>query len=65
VSLDYREDELLLAINDNGKGFAPEKQHEGSGLLNMQTRAAMIGGSMHVESNNKGTTIYLQLPIHE
>lgn len=55
---------LTLAIRDDGLGFDTSKvteiyEQRGSfGLLNMQERAAVIGGSLHIESQpGQGTTV--------
>ncbi len=67
-----------MIVEDNGVGFDPEipgdapgEQPDGSsqavlhlGLLGMQERAALVGGSVQIESApGSGTTIYVQIPF--
>ena len=57
------EDELVITIEDNGKGF---KQHssKGIGLQNMQARAASLNGTLEVSSQpGQGTQIMLRIPM--
>jgi len=67
ISLNFTTDELILQVTDNGcgirKGMATEA---GIGLGNMQKRAAMLHGSCMVKSEEgDGTTIQIQIPLHE
>lgn len=41
---------LLLALVDNGRGFDPQMQTEGLGLLGMRERVRAVGGSVTIES---------------
>ena len=55
---------LIVEINDNGKGFVEEEaRKKGSfGLLGMRERAGVIGGIIEIESKlQKGTTVRLIL----
>lgn len=71
VHLRHQDNDLLLEVNDNGVGFNPEKEMAGSklslsgnGLLNMQKRAAELGGVLKIDSETgKGSTIRLRFPI--
>lgn len=67
ISLIYRQDELQIEINDNGKGFNSElaatTRSSGMGLQNILKRATLIGGKARIESAaNKGTTITIITP---
>lgn len=59
--------QLKIVILDHGKGFDLahlDKTRQGLGLLNMQERAEMIGGSFHIDSQiNEGTKIVLMIPM--
>lgn len=51
VSLDYFEHLFNLTIQDNGKGFSADEQHNsGSGLRNIVNRAALIGATAVIDS---------------
>lgn len=59
ASLRVANDEILLSIIDNGKGFDPSLASKKTlGLLGMKERAAMLGGKMEIISEpGKGTTV--------
>jgi len=66
VRFSYLPVTLQVTITDNGKGFDPEeaaKNNPGLGLLNIQTRAALTGGSSTIGSAlNQGTIISINIP---
>jgi len=61
-----REQELVVEIEDNGKGF-PDGKHlpEQDGLDNIQARMAKIGGRSEYESgpDGRGTRVRMRMPI--
>ena len=64
VALAVNKKELVLSIRDNGQGFSGNGRPSGNGLLNMQDRAAAMGGHLSVESRNgEGTAILLRSKI--
>ncbi len=69
VSLEPRDDSVVLIIEDNGVGFEPDKQisfERGMGLVGMRERAALIRGKLEIESTKgAGTTIYVSVPVSE
>lgn len=65
VIFERRADQLLLIIEDDGKGFDPEetKSSEQLGLFGMQERAEMLHGTLTVESiPHRGTTLVVEVP---
>jgi signal transduction histidine kinase len=52
ISLEYHHDLLNLSLEDDGLGFSPGllNTKSGSGLRNMENRAALIGGKATIES---------------
>ncbi len=59
---------IELVIQDNGQGFDPAEKASlngrGLGLSSMQERAALSGGSLHIESAvGKGTTLWVTWPV--
>ena len=68
ASLSFGPDQMELTFNDNGVGFdcteLPGPTEEGGfGLVSMSERAAMLGGSLEVQSGRgEGATVCLRLP---
>jgi signal transduction histidine kinase len=62
----YEQDEnLVLVVEDDGKGFHESEIAKSLGILGMKERAAACGGSVQVSSNSgKGTKITVRVPIH-
>ncbi len=70
VLLEKRNEEILLIIEDNGKGFNPSliktdaESGSGFGLSGMRERASLISGTFEIESSRKnGTSIFVSVPI--
>lgn len=70
VLLDCTND-LTIRVRDNGIGFAfPDGEHRspnqyGLGLYNMESRARLLGGTLHFEKNMpSGTHVVIHLPLH-
>jgi signal transduction histidine kinase len=67
VTLDERADELVLLIEDDGRGFTegttPRRSIDGGlGLTSMRERAALAGGSLTIESEaGQGASIRVRL----
>ena len=62
---------LYLTIIDNGKGFNVERERtrasrgQSLGLLGMEERVLLAGGTFHIESSaDRGTVIRAVFPIH-
>jgi len=54
---------LLLKIVDDGEGFDVKRKKKGIGLKNMQSRVALMNGTMEVLSKiNEGTTLVFKIP---
>jgi signal transduction histidine kinase len=57
---------VILRIEDHGQGFDPtaaRKSGRGAGLLGMQERAALLGGTLTIDTAiGAGTTITAELP---
>jgi signal transduction histidine kinase len=62
--LEVRGRELSLRIQDNGKGFVPERPGDGDGLDNMQRRASAMRGRLRLDSlPGTGTTVHLHAKL--
>ena len=72
VALDFQESQLMVVIEDDGAGFdvskafATARQRKMLGLVSMQERAEMLGGTLEIDSSiGRGTRIQLALPIEQ
>jgi signal transduction histidine kinase len=64
VRLAFAQDELELAISDNGCGIGPPAdEHIGFGLRNMHERARRLGGRLSVDQISPGTRIIVSIPL--
>lgn len=63
MSLNYKEKSLEISIKDDGVGFDMETISKNSGLINMESRAKLIGASFKLDSQpNVGTTLKIKYP---
>jgi signal transduction histidine kinase/ligand-binding sensor domain-containing protein len=54
---------MLIIIEDNGKGFDISKEKNGMGLTNIFSRVALINGKIDIDTQiNHGTTITVEVP---
>lgn len=69
IVVEARNGQLCLQVSDDGRGFDVAEQHEravrgeSSGLLNMQERAALIGGRLQLHSGPGGTRVQFEFPL--
>lgn len=69
VSVSRSGDELVVAIQDDGRGFATQSTQKlmadgHLGLAGMRERAALLGGSLMIESKpDAGTLVRARLPL--
>lgn len=57
-----REERILIAIRDNGRGFDMSEHQAGSGLTNLQSRSRMIHADLEVKSQpGTGTQVFISI----
>ncbi len=57
-------DNMIISVEDDGKGFEPKKKKKGIGVRNMGSRINSLGGTWTIESElGKGTKVTLIIPI--
>ena len=55
---------IRISVTDDGVGFEPALVREGFGLVGMRERAALLGGTLEIESRTgSGTTIRSEIPL--
>jgi signal transduction histidine kinase len=68
VMLEYRNDELLVIVEDNGRGFQPDvsltvNERGGLGLVGIRERVALVSGKFNIESGpGSGATLVIRIP---
>jgi two-component system, NarL family, sensor histidine kinase UhpB len=64
LALEHRDGRLILTVRDYGLGL-PHNKTAGAGIRGMRERAALIGATLELKSNEagRGTEVQLALPI--
>jgi signal transduction histidine kinase len=57
------QEQIVLTVSDNGRGFDPSVAAQGLGFRTMGSRAHSVGGSCELESHTRGTTLICRVPI--
>lgn len=64
VIVNRAEDELVIMVQDNGIGFAPEEVQMGLGLGNLRSRVNVLKGEMEIDTSiSRGTSVTIRIPI--
>ncbi len=63
IELIIEKAEIILRLQDDGKGFAPNEQNGGHGLVSMNARANGLGGKLEIVSDTSGTIVNLNVPL--
>ncbi len=66
VQISNRENNIQITIEDNGKGFDPNKvDSKGIGLKNIDSRIDYLNATKDLVSNSKGTSYTLEIDINK
>ncbi|MBC3759679.1 histidine kinase [Hyunsoonleella sp. SJ7] len=64
ITIKYQGDNILITAKDDGKGFDENKVEKGAGLINMKSRAELIGATLDLKSQpNEGVELKLIYPL--
>src|SRR5215468_7785166 len=64
IQLTFGDGEMVLTVQDNGKGFNTKTNGQGMGLRIMRYRAQCIGGSCEVQPGpTQGTLVHCRMPL--
>jgi PAS domain S-box-containing protein len=68
ILLERRNDHISLIVEDDGVGFEAEQPFgagdKGLGLIGMRERAALVGGTLEIESSmGNGATVVVRIPV--
>ncbi|MDO8351657.1 MAG: PAS domain S-box protein [Gallionella sp.] len=68
ITVEQSDDDIVLEIHDNGKGFDPAARAENQsfGLMGMRERAIALGGKVIIDSApSEGTVVSVHIPIFD
>jgi len=55
---------VAVTVQDDGRGFAPDAETNGFGLVGMRERVELAGGDLRIESKpGEGTTVRARIPV--
>ncbi|MGB5417525.1 sensor histidine kinase [Algibacter sp.] len=64
ITLDYKPESIIITAKDDGKGFSVNDIEQGSGLINMKSRATLIQAKFELTSHpNEGVELVLNYPL--
>lgn len=64
ISCRYWEDRIQLTYADNGQGFVYERVRQGLGIGNIESRVAMLKGTIQWQAaTDKGTSVLISVPL--
>ncbi len=66
ILLFKRDGRVQAIVENNGRGFDPgeaRRAERSVGIHGMAERAELLGGQFNLESNDEGTTVYVELPL--
>src|SRR5262249_28288174 len=66
ISVKRANGNLVLRLQDNGKGIQPEDVHgsRSLGILGMQERVRLLNGELSIDgSNGQGTVVSVDIPL--
>jgi signal transduction histidine kinase len=64
IELRIEKHAMHLTLADDGKGFDPQQESDGHGLMSMRQRAGTLGATLEITSQeNHGTVISLKVPL--
>jgi len=64
VLIEERNSTVTVAVEDDGRGFDENAEHDGFGLLGMRERVALAGGELNITSPaGGGTRVSATLPV--
>ncbi len=63
INIDLVNSTLYLKIHDNGNGFDVKTSQSNNGLREMMKRAEVLNAVLDIQSDKKGTSLILQVPV--
>jgi signal transduction histidine kinase len=64
ILLTRKNERVVAVIEDDGQGFDPGRESEGSGIQSMRERVELLDGRLRIESSaGSGTTLVVEVPF--
>lgn len=65
IDVKFFDENVMMSIADNGKGFDKNQSFEGIGFANMKRRMDLFGGFLEINSTpGNGCHVFIKVPIH-
>lgn len=62
LQIGYRDEKIMVMIEDNGRGFEVGKQKRGYGFDNLAARITLLNGTMQIDSfPDRGTSVSIEI----
>ena len=63
LQIGYRDEKIIIMIEDDGRGFKVEEHKDGYGLKKLVARTKLLNGTMNIDSQiGKGTSVSIEVP---
>ncbi|MEO7263297.1 MAG: two-component regulator propeller domain-containing protein [Ferruginibacter sp.] len=63
LQLGYRNEKIIIMIEDDGIGFDAQQHKDGYGLRNLEARTKLLNGTINIDSQlGKGTSVLIEVP---
>jgi signal transduction histidine kinase len=63
LQMGYRDEKIIIMVEDDGKGFDMNQHKDGYGLKNLEGRTKLLNGNMKIDSQpGKGTSVLIEVP---
>lgn len=64
LRISCRDQQVIVAFADNGKGLPPEGNIQGAGLKNIRSRLSFLGGAFIPDPEARGFRALIRIPLH-
>lgn len=65
IQINMHNEEIVVEVEDNGKGFDTSRTHQGLGLNTIHSRVNYLNAEIETESSDVGTSYTVHIPINK
>jgi signal transduction histidine kinase len=58
LQMGYRDEKIIIMVEDDGKGFDMNQHKDGYGLKNLEARTKLLNGNMKIDSQTGKEPVY-------